>query len=181
MSSEIAFGAFYGGQTGHIETGLGDQLPSGEYIVTIELRDPATGASANVSNKQISTSTSEEQEAATAPPVSFTAVSGSAKPSVDDLQFLALDVTISNTGELIADAQLSLQVTHNGVLVENYVIVSPLSLPTGDTPVSSRYIPVDGWSSGEWSFTLSVQVLDRSTGVATVLATSALGEPVVVP
>jgi hypothetical protein len=59
--------------------------------------------------------------------------------------------------------------------------VSPLSLPQGETDVSTRYIPLDGWESGTWSFKLNVQVRDRESGVAQVLSSTGLGDPIVIP
>lgn len=180
VTNEIAFGAFYAGQTGIIQTGFGDVLPSGEYLITIELRDPETGATAIVENQQVATTTQGELAAAEAPPVAFSAAAGILKPSAEEPQFLSLDATIANGGEPVADAELSLRVTRDGELVENYVVVSPLSLPSGETDVSSRYIPVDGWEPGTWAFTLSVQVQDRETGIAQVLSTVSLGDPIVI-
>lgn len=69
----------------------------------------------------------------------------------------------------------------DGKLVETYVLVAPLALPSGDTTVSSRYIPAEGFSKGIWSFKLSVQVRDSKSGVATVLNTVSLGDPVTIP
>lgn len=177
---EIGYDAFYAGKTGLIQTGFGDILPSGDYLVTIELRDPETGATAIVEDQPIATTTRAEQEAAAAPPVAFAAATGEIVPSPDDPQFLRLDATIANSGEAVTDAEVSLQATRDGELVENYVVVSPLSLPQGETDVSSRYVPLDGWESGTWVFTLSVQIRDRESGVAQVLSSIELGDPIVI-
>lgn len=180
LTSEISYDAFYAGLTGRIQYGFGDLLPPGEYEITIELRDPDTGAEAIVENQHITTTTQAALDAESAPPVSFVAATGELKPSADEPQFLLIDATIANIGEPVDDAELSLNVTRDGELVENYVVVSPLSLPEGETPVSNRYVPLDGWTPGTWAFTLSVQVHDRETGVSTIVSTTNLGDPVVI-
>ena len=181
MTSEIGFGSFYAGHTGLIQYGLGDLLPGGEYDVTIELSDPETGATAIVENQRITTTTQAALDAATAPPVSFLDATGELKPNAESPQFLLVDATLENTGDAVEDAELSLQAKKDGKLVENYVLVSPLSLPQGETSVSNRYLPMDGWSAGTWSFTLSVQINDRQTGVSTVLSSTSLGDPIEIP
>lgn len=180
LTTEIAYDAFYAGQTGRIQYGFGDLLPAGEYDVTIELRDPDTSATAIVENQRITTTTQEALDAAAAPPVAFTSASGELKPDAESPQFLQIDATLENTGDAMDDTELSLKVTRDGELVENYVVVSPLSLPEGDTTVTNRYIPPDGWAPGAWTFTLSVQVNDRVTGVSTVLSSISLGDPIVI-
>jgi hypothetical protein len=180
-STEIGFGAFYAGQSGLIQIGLGNLLPNGDYLVTIELRDPATGATALIEDQPVTVTTSEQVAADAAPPVEIISATGEIVPDLANPQFLDLDVVIANNGEPISDAEVSLQVLRDGELIENYVVVSPLSLTTGETPVSSRYIPIDGWQSGSWSFTVSVQTLDRATGVAQIVSTMSLGDPIVLP
>lgn len=181
LTNEISFGAFYAGQTGIIQTGFSDRLPAGDYLVTIELRDPDTGAKAIVENQQIATTTGGDITAQEAPPVAFSAVSGKLEPNSHSPQFLNVSATISNSGDAVEDAQLSLRATRDGKLIENYVVVSPLALPTGETDVSTRYVPVGGWQSGTWTFSLNVETLDRQTGIAQVLATISLGDPVTIP
>lgn len=107
LTTELGFGAFYADRTGTIQTGIGDLLPPGQYVVTIELRDPKTGATAIVDNQPVAT-TSGDAAAVAAPPVSFSAVSAQIRPSAAKPQFLNLDATLANTGDPVADAELSL-------------------------------------------------------------------------
>lgn len=179
ITSELAYGAFFAGMTGRVQFGFGDLLPPGDYLVTLELRDPETGATAIVENHPISTSAESALAEESAPPVSFLGATGELKPSGEEPQFLQIEATLENTaGEQIDGAELSLKVTRDGELVENYVVVSPLALPAGETQISNRYIPLDGWEPGTWSFTLSVQVHDRETGVSTIVSSIQLGEPI---
>ena|GEM_PF-746650 len=177
-TTEIAFGAYYAGQSGLMQVGIGGLLPIGDYQVTVELRDPATGATAIVENQTVAVTADGGFVATDAPPVEFLSATGVIAPDLANPQFVNVDAVISNTGDPVVDGELSLNVLRDGVLVENYVVVSPLSLPQGETTISSRYIPIDGWVAGTWTFTLSLQQLDRSTGVSTVLATTSLGEPI---
>lgn len=181
LTMDIGFGAFFAGQTGRIETGFGNALPAGEYLVTIELRDPETGASAILENQNLATTTRGALAVAKTSPIGFGAASAQIQPSAENPQFLNIDTTVENNGDPVMDAQLSLQVMRDGKLVENYVVVSPLALPQGETLVSNRYIPLNGWSAGTWTFSLSIQQLDRETGVSQVLTSVTLGEPIVIP
>ena len=117
----------------------------------------------------------------TAPPVTFTIATGQFKPSADSPQFLDVAATVNNAGDTVTGAQLNITAYKDGKLVETYVLVSPLALPGGDTSVTSRYVPADGFSKGAWSFKLSIQVRDPKSGVATVLNTVSLGNPVDIP
>jgi len=180
-SQDVVFGTFYAFKSGLIQTGFGNTLPAGDYQVTFELRDPETGATALIENQKITSVTQGELSAEAIPPINFDEATAEIKPALDNPQFLNVTAIVSNTGDPITGAELNIAAYHDGELVENYVLVSPLALPAGETNLSNRYIPAEGWSTGAWSFTLSVQVRDRETGVASILSTVNLGDPVLIP
>ena len=101
-------------------------------------------------------------------------------PSADDVQFATVDAVISNNGEPVANAQLSLIASVNGEEVERFPISQSLSLPTGETPITTRYIPATGWTSGEWTFELLLETVDPS-GAAVVVGRQAIEGSITIP
>jgi hypothetical protein len=87
------------------------------------------------------------------------------------LQAVAVSVTVNNPGEAIPGARLTLQVSRDGEPVEDYPLGSSIALPTGATAIQQRYIPLDGWKPGTYSFALTLEAVDATTGQATVLTT----------
>jgi hypothetical protein len=154
-------------------------LPSGIYKVSADFTDPDTGAKASVSDVPVTMQATASPVASS--PVTISAATATPQPSLDKIQFLNISVTISNGGQALANARLTLSVTHDGKAVEDYPLSESLTLPGGDTTVQSRYIPATGWSSGTWSFALKLESVDPDTGAVTTIAAGDLGGPIVVP
>lgn len=180
-SLPLSLGTYYAFKDGLIQIGIGSLTPNGVYLVTIDLHDADSGASASIENQKVEVTTSAAIAAANAPPIGFDSATGTLRPSPDKPQFLDVAATVTNTGDPVTGAELDISAYKDGKLVETYVLVSPLALAKGSTNVTSRYIPATGWTKGAWSFKLSVQVRDAKTGVATILNTVSLGNPVNVP
>jgi hypothetical protein len=180
MTQDFGLGSFFAFMSGTMEVGFANTLPPGDYLVTVEMRDEETGATAIVENVPISTMSQGELQALSLPPVTINDAAAVPRPDDAHPQFLDVDVLLGNTGEPVENAELNIAAYRDGELIENFVLLSPLSLPTGETPVHSRYIPADGFAAGSWTFTISVQVRDTSTGVATVLATVSTPAPLVI-
>jgi hypothetical protein len=144
----------------------------GEYRVSAELEDPDTSVKASVNDVAVTA-----QEPATplpAPPVGFVETSATPLPSLDEIQFLSISTTVYNNGDPLTNARVILRVTREGEPVEEFPLASSLSLPTGNTTVQARYIPLTGWESGTWQFELAVETVDLNTNVVQVLATGTL-------
>jgi hypothetical protein len=178
LTAPVAMDSVYAHDQTTLSIGAPPLLP-GNYTVSVDLSDPDTGAKASVSNVTVTA-----QAPATPlppPPVGFGQITATPQPSLDKIQFLDLSVTVSNNGEPITNAQLVLSASRNGKSVEDYPLASSLAVPTGNTVVQSRYIPATGWKSGTWTFILTLKTVDPSSGVAVVIASTDLGEPIVVP
>jgi hypothetical protein len=98
-------------------------------------------------------------------------------PDGKTVQFANVGVSVQNSGDTVQNSQIVLRVERDGELVEEYPLTSDAALETGPTSVQQRYLPLTGWMPGSYSFTVSVEMVDPSSGNVTVLATSA--EPVV--
>ena len=157
--------------------GASGSLPPGTYTVRVNLSDAETGTTATAEKSGL-------EAAAAATPVPQQVVSPAAtaapKPAADNVQFAEVAATIVNHGEQITNAQLSLVASKDGAEVERFPISQSLSLPTGETPVTTRYIPAEGWSSGSWTFELLVETVDPS-GAAVVIARLPVDGTITIP
>ena len=145
--------------------------------VQVNLADPDTGETASGEQSGFVVDTS-----ATPVPVliSITSATATPKPAADNVQFVQVEATIQNSGDPVANAQLSLVASKDGAEVERFPISQSLSLPTGDTPISTRYLPADGWTTGTWTFELLLESVDPS-GAAVVLGRLPVDGTVTIP
>jgi hypothetical protein len=178
-TAPIEMGAVYAFQETTLEIGFQSPLPPGEYEVDVELTDPDTGASANLADYRVVApdplATPEPP-----PPVTIENVSIEPGPSADNVQFANVQATLSNTGEPVGNAQLSLLVSKDGEEVERFPISQALSLQQGDTTINTRYIPLEGWSPGEWTFELLLETVEGN-GAAVVVASQPIEGGITVP
>ena len=178
LSAPIAMDSVYARDETTLTLGV-PALAGGVYKVSVDLHDPDTGAKATVSGVEVTAQAPASPMPAA--PISFGSATASPQPSLSKIQFLDVAVTILNNGAPVTNARLSLSVTHDGKAVEDYPLAASLALPSGTTAVQSRYIPASGWSSGTWAFTLTLEIVDPSSGVAQVIAATDLGGPIIVP
>ena len=113
-------------------------------------------------------------------PVRIDATSVEPVPSEDTIQFLNVSASIGNSGEPVANARLIFHVSRDGELVEDFPLASSLSLANGSTDVRQRYIPITGWEPGVYAFALTLESVDPTNGVATVIEHLDLPETVAV-
>jgi hypothetical protein len=166
VKAPIAMGSVYAGTTAPLSVGLTTALPDGDYTLSVDLEDKTTGAKASIADATIAFS------AAAQAPAQFV-IDGTVELSPDTTNpaFANVDVTITNQGDPVGKAELLLEVKKDGELVETFSLAASLALPQGETTVSQRYIPPTGWESGEWTFSLQLNVIDESTDAATTVAT----------
>ncbi|MGN6031362.1 MAG: WxL protein peptidoglycan domain-containing protein [Thermomicrobiales bacterium] len=153
-------------------------FPPGKYSVTVSLKDEETGTTAEggVKDVQLAGTGTEAVQS----PVTLGQSTIEPGPSADNVQFVTVNTVVSNSGDPIANGQLSLIAKKDGKEVERFPISQSLSVPTGDTPVSTRYIPAEGFTTGTWTFELLLETTD-SSGAALVLAQQPIDGQVVIP
>jgi len=178
LSVPVVMDSVYARDATTLTVGL-PALPGGTYSVQVDLHDPDTGAKAKASEAAITVQAPASPIAQAA--LTISSATAAPQPSLKKIQFLQVDAKITNTGAPIANARLTLHVTRNDKVVEDYSLSSSLALPTGDTAIQSRYIPAAGWKSGTWAFTLTLETVDPATGVNVVVGSTDLGGPIVVP
>jgi hypothetical protein len=178
LSADVAMGSVYAGTSTLLQFALQQPLSAGEYALTLDLTDEETGAEASVSQQ---TFTVEETATPTTDLVTFTDLSLEPGPDATAPVFATITGTIANGGAAIASARLTVHAFKDGEEVESFQLIPSLSVPQGETPFEQRYIPGTGFTSGTWSFTLTLESVDTASGAATLLATQQLEQTIVVP
>lgn len=180
-TGDVAMGSVYRGDTAPYELWMPVSLPEGEYIVTVDLTDPDTGARGSLSDAPVTLApppaTPEPENtpvvvAAPTPtpvPEPVTLETVRIEPNADPLQFANVELEITNTGQHLARTRVTLGVTHDGEHVEDLVLDDNLPLPEGTTSVSQRYIPPTGWEPGEWTFSVTVRSINPNADSETVV------------
>jgi hypothetical protein len=173
-TSPVEMGSVYGGKSTSIRILLPEQLPLGEYLVSVNLKDEATGATASINEAPITLAETSEAEAPT-----FVVDQASVRPNGDPVQYADVSATITNNGQTIPTASVTLNVQRDGEDVESYPLAQDQALPQGSTEFSQRYIPVDGWQEGTYTFQLVIAAV--SGGTETILATVDVPDEIVIP
>lgn len=175
LTASIKMESVYGGLSTIVRVILPEQFPIGDYLVSLELTDPETGASDSIENAPVTITPPATPE----PEPVFVVDEVSITPSGDPIRYADVATTITNNGRAISTANVTLNVQHDGEEVESYPLAENVELPTGGTTVEQRYIPVDGWQPGTWTFELVVSAVSGDT--ETFLATIDVEDKIVVP
>jgi hypothetical protein len=180
-TSDVAMSSVYMGDSAPFEIWLPMELPPGEYSVSVDLADPDTGATASVEDVPVTVVLEATPVPATpdTPPIAPPSTPVPVEPVMvhaveiaangDDIQFANIAFDIENTGNHLARSRVTLSVSHNGELVEEFVIDDNLPLPVGATAVEDRYIPPTGWEPGTWTFSITVHSISGNDNVETVV------------
>ena len=162
----------------HDQTSLSIGFPGiaalDSYQIRVDLSDEETGEAVNTTTANL-VAVSE----ATPVPPQFSIGNPSATPGPDanQVQFATIEATLTNAGDAASNAQLSLIASVDGAEVERFPINQSLSLPNGETAITTRYIPATGWTPGSWTFELLLETVDAS-GVAVVVARASVPETI---
>ncbi|MCO5217361.1 MAG: DUF916 domain-containing protein [Thermomicrobiales bacterium] len=102
-------------------------------------------------------------------------------PLTDDNppSMLQLTAEIANNGEPIENARVSIVTYQDGVEVDRYPVMQAVTIPQGTTPVQARYALPGGFTSGTYTFDVTIELGDM--GTQTILVTHKLEFEVTVP
>lgn len=176
VSFPVAMESIYAHDATVLTLGTAGALPAGSFTVRVKLSDSETGATASTEQSGLTAETPATPEPS---PVVITSATASPQPSAEAPQFAAIEATIENNGEPIDNAQLSLVASKNGSEIERFPINQSLALPGGELPITSRYLPAEGWSPGIWSFELLIERVEAS-GAAVVIARRAVEGEIII-
>jgi hypothetical protein len=167
-------GSVYAALATTVVAGIPAQTPPGDYLVNLSLTDPASGATAEVKDASITIAATEQTTGVTATTVTV-------EPTGEPIAFANVQVTLNNGGEYLQAANVVLNVFFNGEPLETFPLATNQVLPVGETQLTARYIPLDLWQSGTYTFEIVVSAVDPSGGAETVLATIPVEDQIVVP
>lgn len=173
---QVAMGSVYAGMETTLEVPLPTALPEGDYTLTLSLEDRATSAAASTDGQSLTLSREVEAEA----PLSIAEASVAPTPDADNVQFAAVSVIVDNREAPVDGVRVLLGVSHDGEPVEEFALAQSVTLQQGETSLEQRYIPVDGWSAGEWTFTVTVQSVDPRSGAEATLLSEDVVDTIVV-
>ncbi|CAN5645516.1 hypothetical protein BH09CHL1_BH09CHL1_01150 [soil metagenome] len=174
VSSPVEMGSVYMGNSTSVQVSLPNQFVAGDYLVSIELTDAATGTSAQQEAVPVT------MAAAEATPVTFS-VGMTVKADGDPIRFADVSVIIDNGGDTIPTATVKLHVFHDGVETEVYPLSTNQAIPAGDSTINQRYIPTDDWQSGVYTFAVEIVVVDPQTSTETAIGTIESADSITVP
>jgi hypothetical protein len=166
VTAPIAMGSVYAGTMAPLSVALTTTIPDADYAMSVEVTDEESGASASIDEQMIAI-TAEDSAAS---PIELTG-DVTLAPDATNPAYADVSVQVQNQGDRVQNAEILLDVTHNGELVETFPIASSLTLSQGSNDVSQRYIPPTGWEAGTWEFSLRLNVIDESTNAETTVAT----------
>lgn len=158
LDGPIEMAAFYRRDETIVQARLDAPLPAGDYLLSLELTDAVTSVSHGFSDVTV---TMPEQLNAETNPILFQNIL--IAPNADPIQFASVAVEIANIGSVQQSTRLTLIVTRDGEPVEDFVVAENLALGQGVTTVTQRYIPLNGWESGTYSFSLKLESTQGET------------------
>jgi hypothetical protein len=183
LTAPVAMGSVYAGMSTTLELAIPTILAPGDYTVDVTLKDEETGAAVESLNVQLNVVAYDAAATPAASPVSIGAFT--LEPVTDstsgNLQVVNITVQLVNDGAPVPSARLTLHVTRDGELVEDFPLNSSLVIPTGTTDIQARYLPITGWEPGTYTFSVTLEAIDPTTGQATVLATADASSTITVP
>lgn len=183
LTSPVTMGPVYANTETTLELTMPTVLAPGAYEVSVTLEDAETGVRAERASATVDVA--ETTAAATPPAKPVTIAAATVEPLTDPsskaLQAVNVTVAIANTEAAIPSARLTLHVSRDGEPVEDYPLGSSVALPNGTTEIQQRYIPLTGWEPGTYTFSLTLEAVDATTGQATVLATADIEQTIEAP
>jgi hypothetical protein len=178
LNADIEMGSVFARTSTTIELVLQQPLPTGSYLVDLDLVDTETGTSASLTDAPLAVASEAEQAPSL---VTLEEVQITPLPDATAPQFAGITGTIANGGSPIAQGKLTLVAIQNGAEVERFTLIPSLSLPQGETDFEQRYLPMTGFTSGMWTFQVVLEEVDPSSGASTVLVTLDVEQPIIVP
>lgn len=174
MRTIIQMGSIYGGLETFIGIGLPEQFDSTELSISVDLVDPASGATAKRADAVL---VIPEQQS----PSTLAVENATITPNGEDIVFANVDVNLLNNGSQLPASNVNLVVLRAGEEVDVFPLATNQVLLTGTNVYTSRYIPATEWESGTYTFRLEVYSVDPSGGSEMNILDEELDVELVVP
>jgi hypothetical protein len=173
-TSPIEMGSVYAGLSTFVSVSLPEQLPAGDYAMSLTLTDEASGAHDELVNAAIALAEPRD-------PSGLYVDTAAITPNSDPIAFANVAVTLNNGGQQLPASDVTMTVMRDGKEVEQFPLATNQVLPNGTTELTARYIPEKAWESGTYTFTITVSAVDPNGGTETVLTTYEVEDTIVVP
>jgi hypothetical protein len=157
VETDMRLGPVYGGQETVVHYYLPVLPPEGEYSVSVAFTDATSGVGATSEDLALAMPATDSGEVA---PIAFENIV--IAPNADPIQFANVTVDITLGNQAFRSTRLTMSVSKDGEVVEDFVLADNLALPQGTTSVQQRYLPLSGWESGVYNFSLTLE--DTSSG-----------------
>jgi methionine-rich copper-binding protein CopC len=177
VDAPIEMGSVYAGDTTSFEVYLPTPLAEGAYTLDVDLSDADTGASAARADVEVDVAKLEAPTPVTIASAGFTPM-----PSADNVVFVQVAITISNTGVPVGGADVILRVFRDGEMVDEATLATAMTIANGDTVIEQPYLPASGeWEPGEYTFEVAISATDPTTGTVSSIATMTSDTTIVIP
>lgn len=174
LTAPIKMGSVYATLGTGLYVDLPDQLPSGEYRIDLTLTDPESGAVAKLENVLFTVPEPED-------PTGLFLRDHDVVPNSQDIVFATVTLTVENGGAQLPAADVLLEVSHDGTVVEEYPLARNQVLVRGENTLSTRYIPSENWQTGNYTFRVKVFSVDPNSDKQVELLNQPLDVELIVP
>jgi hypothetical protein len=167
-NAQLEMQSVYAGHTVPFEITLPATIPEGAYTAVVALSDADTGAAAELTGIAL-----DVVAAGPPSPLTLTQIAIAPMPSMENVVFAQVTVTIENTAQPLSGIRVVLTVYRDGVEVDSAELASSITVPTGASEIDQPYIPETGsWESGVYTFAITISAVDPQSGSETVIATA---------
>jgi hypothetical protein len=167
-SAQLEMQSVYAGHTVPFEITLPATIPEGAYTADVALSDAETGAAAELTGIAL-----DVVAAGPPSPLTLTQIAIAPMPSMENVVFAQVTVTIENSAQPMSGIRVVLTVYRDGVEVDSAELASSITVPTGASEIDQPYIPETGsWESGVYTFAITISAVDPQSGSETVIATA---------
>lgn len=167
IDAPLKLAAIYGMHETALLYRLDGLPPAGDYRISLLLKDEISGVESSFENKTLVIPEPPSNEVA---PLAFGNIA--IGPNADPIQYAGVIVEMINNGQVIRSTRLTLIVTKDGQPLEEFVLADNFTLNQGTTTATQRYLPITGWESGNYGFSLKLESVDPGTGATTLLLAS---------
>lgn len=165
VRAPVVMGTVFAGHSTLMEVRMNVALLAGEYLLTVDLADDRSEATASLTEVTFVMPEPEVE----GPPDPVTLQSITVTPNAEPVQFATIAVELANQGDSIGSARLTISVSRGGEFVEDFILANSLVVSPGITTVEQRYIPLTGFESGTYTFSVKLESINPNTGVAEVV------------
>jgi hypothetical protein len=177
--AQVALDSIYSGTTTDFIVAWDKVNPSDTFTVQAELTNDEGSLTVSQDYPNLIPFSSDPNPTNTGPTLTITNAKFEPLTKDNPPTTLQLDATVTNTGEPIENARVSIVTYQDGVEVDRYPILQAVTINQGSTPIQARYALPGGFTKGTYTFEVTIELGD--IGTQTVLVTQKLDYKVTVP